>query len=97
MTKYIDADAEREDFMAAIYEELQSDPYNNRANRIIDLFDNFPAAPVRPEVHARWEKRSFCGWVFYKCTACGETISGYPMYKFCHSCGATMDAEGEKA
>ena len=40
--RLIDADACREDFMQEVYAELESDPDNVRANRIIDLFDMMP-------------------------------------------------------
>ena len=53
------------------------------------------AAEVEPVVRGEWEKRELNFGVFYRCSICGETISGFPMYKFCPNCGAKMDGEKE--
>lgn len=37
-----DQDAYRDEFMDGVYELCSDDPDNNRANAIIDLFDNAP-------------------------------------------------------
>ncbi len=49
--KLYDNDAYREEFMALVYELLDSDGTNDRANQIIDAFDSAPeveAEPVQP-------------------------------------------------
>ena len=52
--------------------------------------DAQPAADVEPVVRGEWEKRELSFGTFYRCSMCGETISGFPMYKYCHNCGARM-------
>ena len=51
-------------------------------------------AEVETVVRGEWEKRELNFGVFYRCSICGETISGFPMYKFCHACGAHMGRSG---
>lgn len=59
-----------------------------------DIIDAQPAADVEPVVRGEWEKRELNFGAFYRCSICGETISGFPMYKFCHACGAHMERSG---
>ena len=101
MSDYIKRDA-LVNFIKSVRQKLskESKDFFTRDEMLLN-FEQYinctPAAPVRREVHAAWKKCSLCGWIFYKCTACGETISGYPMYKYCHSCGATMDLDAKGA
>lgn len=46
--KLYDNDAYREDFMALVYDLLDSDGTNDRANQIIDAFDMAPAVEAEP-------------------------------------------------
>jgi len=54
-----------------------------------------PAADVEPVVHAHWDKCELFGWKYFKCTNCGETISGFPMFPYCPNCGAHMDERSD--
>jgi len=56
MSKYIDADASRNEFMESVYDILTEDGTNDRANEIIDVFDALPAADVEPVRHDLIEK-----------------------------------------
>lgn len=45
---YINSDEVREDFMREVYRILDADPNNDRANQIIDVFDNLPTVEIKP-------------------------------------------------
>lgn len=47
---YINSDEVREDFMREVYRILDADPNNDRANQIIDLFDNLPTVEMKEPV-----------------------------------------------
>lgn len=40
--RLVDQDKGRDDFMQLVYDELSSDPTNDRANRIIEAYDDLP-------------------------------------------------------
>ena len=46
--KLYDNDAYRDEFMGIVYGILQSDGTNDRANQIIDAFDNAPTVEAEP-------------------------------------------------
>lgn len=48
MDKYIEYFSCRDDFYNAILDILSGDSNNDRANQIIDLFDDLPTADVQP-------------------------------------------------
>ena len=93
MTKYIDADA------------LQNKLGSSDADiDFCHMIDEMPAAPVRPEVHAYWKEEIVYEGMLkyektYKCMneKCLKTSPDRKKHPFCPHCGATMDAEGEKA
>lgn len=45
---YVNSDEVREDFMREVYRILDADPNNDRANQIIDVFDNLPTVEIKP-------------------------------------------------
>lgn len=47
---YINSDEVREDFMREVYRILDADPNNDRANQIIDVFDNLPTVEMKEPV-----------------------------------------------
>lgn len=71
---------------------------------MLDYIDSFPAADVRPVVHAHWEianmtyeNSTFAPWICSECKKHGENYRWYgskPTWiKFCEACGAVMDEE----
>ena len=44
---FINVDEVREDFMQEVYRVLDADPTNDRANQIIDAFDNLPTITIQ--------------------------------------------------
>lgn len=102
--KYIDIDKVRDDFINTVYEECSVDKDNNRANRIIDAFDDLPTIDAEPVRHGEWiESRSPNGTLQCECSICGDSALsqdnawGDPIeyYKtdFCPNCGAKMTKE----
>lgn len=90
--KFIDAEECREEFMVAVYNILNDDEDNLRANQIIDTFDDLSAADVQEVRHGKWKP---CGEMFY-CSNCNDMI--VPKYQanifsYCPNCGARMDGE----
>ena len=47
--RLVDADVNRDDFMAVVYEELSDEPDNYKANRIIEAFDSMPSMDEQEE------------------------------------------------
>lgn len=92
MPGYVDIESVRDDFMNAVYAECSDDKDNNRANRIIDAFDDLPAADVAPVVHGAWVQTDI-----FKCSECGYSFEpeGYMAYfNYCPNCGVKMDGKG---
>ena len=79
---------DRTEFMSVVYDELQSDADNSRANRIIDAADEYAdsmaAADVVPVVHGVWHD----GYRVQTCSVCKG--KGKKSWKFCPYCGADM-------
>lgn len=107
MAKYIEYFLCRDDLYNDILDILSGDSNNDRANQIIDLFDDLPAADVQPVVHAEWigfTKSVFRGCDYtgdfiyrdttvWKCSHCGrDTVV---RDNFCPNCGARMDGDSE--
>lgn len=85
----------RKKMLTEKHEPFTIDIMNDFADLLDQYAKDIPAADVKPVVRATWEERDLFGWKIFKCTNCGETISGYPMYKYCHECGAKMGAHGK--
>lgn len=102
---YVDTGEYRDEFYQDVLTILSADDTNDRANEIIDIFDNLPAADVRPERHGYW--KGYTTSAFYGCDD-----YGYPIYRdvtiyycslchrksvvkerFCPNCGAKMDGK----
>lgn len=91
MDKYIEYFSCRDGFYNAILDILSGDSNNDRANQIIDLFDDLPTADVQPVVHAEWVcLEPEIG--FYSCSKCGHNILRATC-NYCPNCGARMDGE----
>lgn len=89
MSRYIDADEARKNVFSILHGEYPT-PEEDAA---VGAIDDTPTADVAPVVHAQWETRE--GIIRYCCSICG----GYAevMFRYCHWCGAKMDAkENEK-
>ncbi len=89
MSKYIDADASRDEFMEAVYDILTEDSTNNRANEIIDVFDALPAADVEPARRGEWKVE--IGYDPRKIVQCSNCrLMNYEPTEYCPHCGAKM-------
>lgn len=90
MSRYIDADALRADWL-----ENGENEYVYDTNAFLDSIDNAPTADVAPVVHGQWE------WDtedVYECSNCGEKshvkeVMGQPVWDYCPNCGCRMDGE----
>lgn len=100
MDKYIEYFSCRDDFYNAILDILSGDSNNDRANQIIDLFDDLPTADVQPMKRGRWITWDDSG--FTKCSCCNSEyyISDLQVVgdsegfvDFCPNCGARMDGD----
>lgn len=97
MDKYIEYFSCRDDFYNAILDILSGDSNNDRANQIIDLFDDLPTADVQPVKYGRWENTNTPNQL--RCSNCEiiHLIAQYPHgdIKYCPNCGARMDGDSE--
>jgi len=94
MARYYDNDAHREDFMALVYDELASDPTNDRANRIIDAYDAAPTVDAETVRRGKWMQDDT--WKdLYFCSVCLTRDHRKPKHRYCPDCGARMDEVGE--
>ena len=97
MDKYIEYFSCRDDFYNAILDILSGDSNNDRANQIIDLFDDLPTADVQPVKRGRWENTNTPNQL--RCSNCEiiHFIAQYPHgdIKYCPNCGARMDGDAE--
>lgn len=97
MDKYIEYFSCRDDFYNAILDILSGDSNNDRANQIIDLFDDLPTADVQPVKYGRWENTNTPNQL--RCSNCEiiHFIAQYPHgeIKYCPNCGARMDGDSE--
>lgn len=102
---YVDTDEYRDEFYQDVLTILSADDTNDRANEIIDVFDNLPAADVAPIVHSSWEEiemetvthHSFLKYRF-RCMHCGGNtpLGAYVIAPdYCPNCGAKMDGKEE--
>lgn len=92
MPEYIDRDECRDKFYESVLCILSEDSTNDRANQIIDCFDDLPTADVQPVVRAQWEEvvtHNGCT-PDYDCVCSNCKESGLPTYKYCPSCGSVM-------
>lgn len=97
MDKYIEYFSCRDAFYNAILDILSGDSNNDRANQIIDLFDDLPTADVQPVKYGRWENTNTPNQL--RCSNCEiiHFIAQYPHgdIKYCPNCGARMDGDSE--
>lgn len=107
MSRYIDADALKPDYIVA------STSTGTDCDRYVSLKQimNAPTADVRENVKARWITMSDADGVYYACSVCGEDIPRvshfdiqfdlFPRLEsinktyFCPNCGAEMEKEKE--
>lgn len=105
MDKYIEYFSCRDDFYNDILDILSGDSNNDRANQIIDLFDDLPTADVQPVKRGKWEqlvsKQSGLNYeVGARCSCCNEhtvtiCICEAMPFEFCPHCGAKMIKDGD--
>ena len=92
MDKYIEYFSCRDAFYNAILDILSGDSNNDRANQIIDLFDDLPTADVQPVKCGTWENTNTPNQL--RCSNCEiiHLIAQYPHgdIKYCPNCGARM-------
>ena len=103
MDKYIEYFSCRDAFYNAILDILSGDSNNDRANQIIDLFDDLPTSDVQPVKRGKWEqlvsKQSGLNYeVGARCSCCNEhtvtiCICEAMPFEFCPHCGARMDGD----
>ncbi len=84
----------REQFMNTVYNILHDDGTNDRANQIIDAFDEATESEKGKWVHL--------GGGEYCCDACGNVIHTEgswekPRQKLCPACGAEMEGTKDDA
>lgn len=92
MDKYIECFSCKDDLYNAILDILSGDSNNDRANQIIDLFDDLPTADVQPVAHAEWVcLEAEIG--FYSCSKCEHNVLRATS-NFCPNCGARMKKNG---
>lgn len=95
--RLIDLDEVRDDFANIVYAECSDDNDNNRANRIIDAFDDLPIIEAEPVSIGQWIIKDD---IYFVCSECGE-LSDYECdgtHKrslYCPNCGAKMDLNSE--
>lgn len=91
----------RDDFVNTVYSECADDDTNDRANRIIDEFDNLPTIEVEPIRHGEWSEKKTGNDIFDYYFICSECHKNTPNKAyiiapdFCPWCGVKMDGGGE--
>ena len=91
MPEYIERDECRNEFYESVLCILSEDSTNDRANQIIDAFDDLPTADVQPVKCGRW----MCGDSRYSyCSECRRTLITGIVTEYCPRCGAKMNKNG---
>lgn len=91
MPEYIERDECRNEFCESVLCILSEDSTNDRANQIIDAFDDLPTADVQPVKCGRW----MCGDSRYPyCSECRRTLITGIVTEYCPRCGAKMNKNG---
>lgn len=91
MPEYIERDECRNEFYESVLCILSEDSTNDRANQIIDAFDDLPTADVQPVKCGRW----MCGDSRYPyCSECKRTLITGIVTEYCPRCGAKMNKNG---
>ena len=84
----------RDDGKVAAWEILEGMGYSSKHNdRLVEevdaVFDEIPAADVRPVVRGKWIDHQGGRWIYAKCSECG-TVHDVKS-NFCPNCGAMME------
>lgn len=90
--KSIDVDSVRYDFVRAVYANCACDSTNDRANCIIDAFDDLPTIEVEPVKYGEWVYGEFD---IPHCSECGKEIMPCNISRYCPNCGAKMNGGEE--
>lgn len=91
MPEYIERDECRNEFYESVLCILSEDSTNDRANQIIDAFDDLPTADVQPVKCGHW----MCGDSRYPyCSECKRTLITGIVTEYCPRCGAKMNKNG---
>lgn len=91
MPEYIERDECRNEFYESVLCILSEDSTNDRANQIIDAFDDLPTADVQPVKYGRW----MCSDSRYPyCSECKRTLITGMVTEHCPRCGAKMNKNG---
>lgn len=99
MPEYIERDECRNEFYESVLCILSEDSTNDRANQIIDAFDDLPTADVQPVKHGHWISEYIgYGVTLYRCSVCGvyfgeDMIVDFQHNNFCSDCGARMGGD----
>ena len=99
MSRYIDADAFKEDVKHHLSVLAYAGSHAIKLGTLEQWLDNTPSIDIEPK-RGEWLEWIDCeGEVFWKCSACGqvsEASAAGILYKFCPFCGADMrEREGE--
>lgn len=95
--EYINLNECRYDFYNAVLNVLSEDGTNDRANQIIDIFDDLPTSDVKPVRHGHWVKEKSDVLIHWHCSACEQCyFLEEPNADYCPRCGAKMDGKDER-
>ena len=87
--RLIDADA----LAAEILDTYGSDAGSEDVTVIYGMVINAPTVDAVPVRHGRWKRISPAR--IYECSKCGQVVMtcDIDVYKYCHGCGAKMEAD----
>ena len=86
MSRYIDADAIRDEWLHGGANEHIYD-----TNDFLDSIDDQPTADVEPIRHEHWELYNRNGSIEYRCSSCNYGWKNKWKDYYCPHCGAKMD------
>ena len=106
--EYIERGECRDDFYASALNILSGDSTNDRANQIIDVFDDLFTADVKSVKHGRNENEKYASTDEFRCSECGIHLEDWTCFKyedeldfdccefefkFCPNCGVKIMGE----